>query len=52
MAGTMEEVEARLMVLTNSQDQSLDLKPVSLPVVSVQLLDTFGYELLARYPDL
>ncbi|PLK79048.1 TolC family protein, partial [Klebsiella pneumoniae] len=38
--------------LTNSQSQSLNLKPASLPTVSAQLPDTLGYELLARRPDL
>ncbi len=40
------------MALTNSQSQSLNLKPASLPTVSAQLPDTLGYELLARRPDL
>ena len=52
VAGTMKEIEARLMALTNSQSQSLNLKPASLPTVSAQLPDTLGYELLARRPDL
>ncbi|EOG5766346.1 multidrug resistance outer membrane protein MdtQ [Klebsiella quasipneumoniae] len=52
VAGTMQEIEARLMALTNSQSQSLNLKPASLPTVSAQLPDTLGYELLARRPDL
>ena len=52
VTGTMKEIEARLMALTNSQSQSLNLKPASLPTVSAQLPDTLGYELLARRPDL
>ena len=52
VTGTMKEIEARLMALTNSQSQSLNLKPASLPMVSAQLPDTLGYELLARRPDL
>ncbi len=48
----MKEIEARLMALTNSQSQSLNLKPASLPTVSAQLPDNLGYELLARRPDL
>lgn len=48
VTGTMKEIEARLMALTNSQSQSLNLKPASLPTVSAQLPDTLGYELLAR----
>lgn len=34
VTGTMKEIEARLMALTNSQSQSLNLKPASLPTVT------------------
>ena len=52
VAGSMHEIEARLMALTNSQNQSLNLKVVALPEVSAQMPTTLGYELLARRPDL
>lgn len=52
VAGSMKEIEARLMALTNSQSQSLNLKVVNLPEVSAQMPTELGYELLARRPDL
>ncbi len=53
MTGTMKEIEARLMALTNSQSQSLNLKPASPPTVSARSCQiTLGYEPLARRPDL
>ncbi|WP_434669840.1 multidrug resistance outer membrane protein MdtQ [Klebsiella sp. B345] len=52
VAGSMKEIEARLMALTNSQSQSLNLKAVNLPEVSAQMPTELGYELLARRPDL
>lgn len=51
-AGNMKEIEARLMALTNSQSQALNLHPVNLPPVSAQMPTVLGYELLARRPDL
>ncbi len=48
----MKEIEARLMALTNSQSQALNLHPVNLPQVSAQMPTELGYELLARRPDL
>ncbi|WP_174507851.1 multidrug resistance outer membrane protein MdtQ [Klebsiella oxytoca] len=52
VAGSMKEIEARLMALTNSQSQSLNLKVANLPEVSAQMPTELGYELLARRPDL
>ncbi|WP_434639753.1 multidrug resistance outer membrane protein MdtQ [Klebsiella sp. I138] len=52
VAGNMKEIEARLMALTNSQSQALNLHPVNLPEVSAQMPTELGYELLARRPDL
>lgn len=50
--GMMKEIEVWLMVLINSQSQLLNFKFVSLLMVSVQLLDIFGYELLVCCLDL
>ena len=50
--GNMKEIEARLMALTNSQSQSLNLRKVALPAVASKMPTTLGYELLARRPDL
>lgn len=50
--GSMKEIEARLMALTNSQNQSLNLRKASLPAVASKMPATLGYELLARRPDL
>ncbi len=52
VAGNMKEIEARLMALTNSQSQALNLHPADLPAVSAQMPNQLGYELLARRPDL
>ncbi|WP_220667919.1 multidrug resistance outer membrane protein MdtQ [Raoultella ornithinolytica] len=52
VAGSMKEIEARLMALTNSQSQALNLHPANLPQVSAQMPTELGYELLARRPDL
>ena len=52
VAGNMKEIEARLMALTNSQSQSLNLRKVALPAVASKMPTTLGYELLARRPDL
>lgn len=52
VAGNMKEIEARLMALTNSQSQSLNLRAAPLPAVSAQMPSELGYELLARRPDL
>ncbi|WP_432700140.1 multidrug resistance outer membrane protein MdtQ [Kluyvera cryocrescens] len=52
VAGNMKEIEARLMALTNSQGQSLNLRKVALPAVASKMPTTLGYELLARRPDL
>ena len=52
VAGNMKEIEARLMALTNSQSQALNLHPADLPAVSAQMPSELGYELLARRPDL
>ena len=52
VAGNMKEIEARLMALTNSQSQALNLHPADLPAVSAQIPSELGYELLARRPDL
>lgn len=50
--GSMKEIEARLMALTNSQSQSLNLRKTGLPAVASKMPATLGYELLARRPDL
>ncbi|MEZ2604681.1 multidrug resistance outer membrane protein MdtQ [Kluyvera intermedia] len=50
--GSMKEIEARLMALTNSQSQSLNLRKTNLPAVASKMPATLGYELLARRPDL
>lgn len=50
--GSMKEIEARLMALTNSQSQSLNLRKTNLPAVESKMPATLGYELLARRPDL
>lgn len=50
--GNMKEIEARLMALTNSQSQSLNLRKANLPAVASKMPATLGYELLARRPDL
>lgn len=52
VAGSMKEIEARLMALTNGQSQGLNLRPAPLPAVSTQMPGELGYELLARRPDL
>ncbi|HCT5597418.1 multidrug resistance outer membrane protein MdtQ [Klebsiella oxytoca] len=52
VAGSMKEIEARLMALTNNQSQALNLHPADLPAVSAQMPNELGYELLARRPDL
>ena len=52
VAGTMKEIEARLMALTNSQSESLNLKVATLPTVASQMPSQLGYDLLARRPDL
>lgn len=52
VAGSMKEIEARLMGLTNGQSQGLNLRPAPLPAVSTQMPGELGYELLARRPDL
>lgn len=50
--GNMKEIEARLMALTNSQSQSLNLRKVELPAVASKMPSQLGYDLLARRPDL
>lgn len=52
VAGNMKEIEARLMALTNSQSQSLNLRKVDLPAVASKMPARLGYDLLARRPDL
>ncbi|MDJ1656290.1 multidrug resistance outer membrane protein MdtQ [Raoultella sp. Ech2A] len=52
VTGSMKEIEARLMALTNSQSRALNLRPAPLPAVSTQMPTELGYELLARRPDL
>ncbi|MEK0248856.1 multidrug resistance outer membrane protein MdtQ [Raoultella sp. BAC10a-01-01] len=52
VAGSMKEIEARLMALTNGQSQGLNLRPAPLPAVSTQMPGELGYELMARRPDL
>lgn len=52
VAGSMKEIEAGLMALTNGQSQGLNLRPAPLPAVSTQMPGELGYELLARGPDL
>lgn len=52
VAGNMKEIEARLMALTNSQGQVLNLRKANLPAVASKMPNQLGYELLARRPDL
>lgn len=52
VTGSMKEIEARLMALTNNQSSALKLRPVALPAVKSEMPASLGYELLARRPDL